>query len=100
MKIEGQRADFLNQALGHVSRPTAPAGNRTPTPPVLAATSSDAVQLSDDAQLMQTAMRAADKAPEIRLDVVEKMRAALANGEIGHDSQQLADSLLDHWITK
>jgi negative regulator of flagellin synthesis FlgM len=99
MKIEGQRTDLLNQALDRVGQPTPATGNQTPTS-AFNATSGDAVQLSDDAQLMQAATKAADQAPAIRQDVVEKMRAALANGEIGNDAQQLADSMLNHWITK
>jgi flagellar biosynthesis anti-sigma factor FlgM len=100
VKIEGQRADLLNQALDRVGRPTPPAGNQTTTTSALSATTGDAVQLSGDAQLMQAAMKAADHAPAIRQDVVEKMRAALAKGEIGNDAQQLADSMLDRWTTK
>ena len=100
VKIEGQRPELLNQALDRVGRPTPPAGNQTSATPALAATSGDAVELSGDAQLLQAAIKAAEKAPAIRQDVVEKMRAALAKGEIGNDAQQLADSMLDKWITE
>lgn len=100
MKIEGQRTDLLSQALDRVGQPTPATENQTSPTSALNATSGDAVQLSGDAQLMQAAMKAADQAPAIRQDVVEKMRAALANGEIGNDAEQLADSMLDRWITK
>lgn len=100
MKIEGQRAELLNQALDRVGKPATVSGNQTPATPALSATSADAVNLSDDAQLLQTAMKAADQAPAIRQDVVEKMRAALANGEIGNDPQKLADAMIDRWLDK
>jgi flagellar biosynthesis anti-sigma factor FlgM len=100
VRIEGQRTDLLSRALDHVGRPTAAAGNQTAPTPALSVPSGDAVQLSGDAQLLQAAMKAADQAPAIRQDVVEKMRAALAAGTIGNDASQLADSMLDSWITK
>lgn len=95
MKIDGNRADLLNQGLDRVGGATVPAGNRT-TPNAAPATT-DAVTLSDDARLMQTAMQAAGQTPVIRQDLVERMRAALERGEIGNDPGVLADALINSW---
>jgi negative regulator of flagellin synthesis FlgM len=100
MKIDGQRAELLNQALDRVGRPTGQSGSQTSATSAFSATSNDEVTLSGDAQFIQAAMKAADQAPAIRQDVVEKMRAALAKGEIGNDPQKLADAILDNWLNK
>ena len=41
------------------------------------------------------AVKAVHDAPAIRTDLVERMRAQLASGELGSDAGQLADSLID-----
>jgi flagellar biosynthesis anti-sigma factor FlgM len=58
----------------------------------------DKVRLSKDLQLLQTATAAAQQAPEIRQDVVAKMRALLDAGQIGNDHERLADALIDSSI--
>jgi len=93
--IDGNRVDLHNQGLDPVGGPTAQAGNRT-TKGVAPATT-DVVTLSDDARLMRTAIEAAGRTPDIRDDVVERMRAALDRGEIGNDFGGLADALIDSW---
>ena len=55
------------------------------------------MKLSDDAKLMQTAMLAASKAPDIRQDLVDRMRAALDKGEIGNDPNVLAEAMINSW---
>jgi len=100
VKIEGQPADLLNEAIDRAGRPTPAAGNQTSATSALSATAGDAVQFSDEAQFLQAAVKAAGQAPAIRQDVVDKMRAALANGEIGNDPYQIADSMIAHWIAK
>ena len=62
-----------------------------------AAAGGDGMRLSPDAQLLQTALVAAKQAPDIRPDVVERMRALLADGKIGHDLGKLADAMIDNW---
>jgi len=61
--------------------------------------SGDAVSLSSDAQLLQTATAAAQSAPDIRADVVAHMRALVDAGQIGRDPQALADAIIDHSLT-
>jgi flagellar biosynthesis anti-sigma factor FlgM len=60
----------------------------------------DSVALSADAQLISQAMRAAEGAPAIRHEQVERARQRLAAGEVGKDLNQLADRLIDHLLEK
>ena len=57
--------------------------------------SSDRVELSGDAALMSSALKAANSAPEIRTDLVERMRQKLADGKVGNDAHKLADAIID-----
>ena len=62
------------------------------------AQSGDAVQVSTSAQLAaEAARRLAGAASEddVRPDVVERAKAALANGEVGTDLDKLANRLID-----
>jgi flagellar biosynthesis anti-sigma factor FlgM len=61
---------------------------------------SDRVELSSDAQLASSAVRAAHNAPVIRQDVVERARQKLLAGEIGQDPLKLADRLIDHLLER
>jgi len=96
VKIDSSGSDIRHQALDGVGRPTAPAGRTDSAPPTPAA--ADEVRLSSDGQLMQAALQAAQQTPDIRPDVVERMRAALAKGEIGNDPHALADTLIDRML--
>jgi flagellar biosynthesis anti-sigma factor FlgM len=60
----------------------------------------DRVELSSDAQLASSAVRAATDAPSIRHDVVERARQKLVAGEIGQDALKLADRLIDHLLER
>jgi negative regulator of flagellin synthesis FlgM len=57
--------------------------------------SGDRVQVSADARLLSSALQAAEKAPDIRPDVVERAKMKLAAGEIGADPARLADRIID-----
>ena len=61
---------------------------------------SDRVEVSKDAQLMTSALKAAQDAPAVRQDVVERARQALERGEIGNDSAKLADKLIDTLLNR
>lgn len=99
MKIDGQRADLVNQALDRVDGTTAQVGNQASPVSTPAAAKGDQVRLSGEAQLLQAAMQVAKQTPDIRQDVVERMRAALDRGEVGNDPGRVADALIDHWTT-
>jgi len=58
----------------------------------------DQVSLSSGVQLASTAATAAASAPDIRHDKVERARALLDSGKLGHDANQLADKLIDRAI--
>jgi flagellar biosynthesis anti-sigma factor FlgM len=65
-----------------------------------AKTQTDRVEVSKDAQLMTSALKAANDTGSIRHDVVERMRKLLDSGELGKDSSKLADALIDHMLNK
>ena len=58
-------------------------------------TKTDRLEVSKDAQLVSTALKTASSAPDIRADVVERARKALEAGQVGKDTQALADRMLD-----
>jgi len=100
VKIDGNRAELLNQALDRVGGATVQAGNKATSIAAPTAATADAVTLSDDAKLMRTAMQAVAKTPDIRQDLVARMRAALNNGEVGNDAGELADALINNWTSE
>ncbi len=58
----------------------------------------DRVQVSEHAALAASARRLADETPDIRQDLVDRMRAKLAAGDVGSDAGRLADRLIDHLL--
>lgn len=97
MKIDGSNVDALREALERVGGPTAPVGNAAPQRGDQVR-GRDETHFSSDAQWLQTVAAAAKTGPDVRSDVVERMRAALNKGQLGVDPERLADALLDSWI--
>ena len=95
MRIQGDNPN-LPITTEKLDRTTDPSINPTTTRP--AGPQKDTVELSADAQLAQSAVKATDALPAIRQDVVERMRAMLERGEIGNDTRKLADALISHMI--
>ncbi|MEI6668817.1 MAG: flagellar biosynthesis anti-sigma factor FlgM [Acidobacteriota bacterium] len=96
MKIEGNGPNLdpvATSQTGRVDTGRATGAQQGSTTPV-----TDRVQVSGEAALAAAAYRAADAAPNIRMDLVEKMRAKLAAGELGTDAENMADRLIDHMI--
>jgi flagellar biosynthesis anti-sigma factor FlgM len=62
--------------------------------------SKDRVEVSPDAQLLTSALAAAQNAPEVRTELVERMRQKLNAGEIGNDAGKLADRMIDDLLKK
>ena len=93
MKIDGNRSGLDRAALQRLERAAA----ETPRPAVnpKSSSSGDTVQASADAALAHDTVKAVHDAPAIRTDLVERMHALLASGELGSDAGQLADSLID-----
>jgi flagellar biosynthesis anti-sigma factor FlgM len=95
MKIEGRNpgadalaARALERAQAEAKEAAADAARK----------SGDRVELSPDAELAGAAIKAATDSPDIRPDVVERMKKALAAGEVGSDSPKLAESLIDRML--
>jgi anti-sigma28 factor (negative regulator of flagellin synthesis) len=90
MKIENPRLDMTAPARADAidsGRSTS-----TPTHPV---GSADTVQLSDDLRLATQAINAIATPADVRPDAVAKGRALLTSGDLGTDTQALADRMLD-----
>jgi len=96
MKIEGNRPNLESVAAQRADRVTVGRGKQTPGPGMTQG--ADRVQVSESATLAASARRVADETPDIRHDLVEKMRAKLAAGEIGTDAERLADRMIDHML--
>jgi flagellar biosynthesis anti-sigma factor FlgM len=96
VKTDAYRSEIATEALDRAGRPATQVGNRD-THAATPATS-DEVRLSSDDPLMQTAMQSEQQALTVREDVVERARAALANGQVGNDPHALADAMLDGLI--
>ncbi len=60
----------------------------------------DRVEVSSDARLVETAVRAATSAPDVRPEVVERARVKLESGELGRDLFRLADKMIDSLVTR
>jgi flagellar biosynthesis anti-sigma factor FlgM len=54
--------------------------------------------LSADAEIASAAIRKAAALPEIRQELVERVRKLLDNGELGRDPERLADAIIDSLI--
>jgi flagellar biosynthesis anti-sigma factor FlgM len=96
MKIQAERPDDLAQTTqtgGDRNRVRHEATSKTSSRP-----SGDRVQVSSDAQLLNTAVKAANDAPEIRPAVVEAAKQKLISGELGADAERLANRLIDHML--
>jgi len=96
MKIEGTSPNLESVATPQAGRVGTGRGKDARAGSAPEAT--DRVEVSGDAALAAAARRAADQAPNIRQDLVERMRAKLEAGEIGNDHERLADRLIDHLL--
>jgi flagellar biosynthesis anti-sigma factor FlgM len=59
----------------------------------------DQLSLSPDAQVIRAVLDQMTKQPEIRQDLVERMRALDAAGQLGRDAGGLADAMIERWLT-
>lgn len=95
MKIENDKPNPLTGQTESLT-PPAPAASSSATGKTAGAQSKvDQLTLSPEAQLLKAAAQAAAGDPAVRAELVEKMRALLAEGKIGTDADQLAESLID-----
>src|SRR5688572_5785209 len=91
IKIDGGRQAAETEATRRIDTSRKPDGGKAST----AAGKADRVEMSSNAQLMNEALKAANDAPSVRKDVVERARKALDAGQVGQDSSALADKLID-----
>ena len=98
MKIEGDRPNIPVPSTDRTDRGADAASAPVRRQP-RAAGETDGFTVSPELQLVQSAVQTAAGLPEIRQDLVERMRALLEKGEVGNDPQRLADALIDRWLT-
>lgn len=99
MKIEGERAFGVTDTQHSNQADRVQGGREQSRPEGSGAASGDRVEVSADARLLSRAVAAAEQAPEIRQDVVERARQKLAAGEIGNDPARLADRIIDSLLS-
>jgi hypothetical protein len=59
---------------------------------------SDRLEVSGTAQLLAAALQSANEAPALRPDAIERARELLRSGELGKDTQALAEVIVDRLI--
>src|SRR5262245_21708670 len=95
MKIGTENSDGRTSGLdplNGVSRHSTPAARS------LQAGSGDQLKLSEAARLLQAAGESVQSGMPVRLEIVERLRALVADGQLAGDAAKLADSIIDSWI--
>ena len=87
MKIENDKPNALTGQTDALT-PTTPAGSSPAGKTAPAQSQADQLTLSPEAQLLKAAADAAAGDPAVRAELVEKMRALLADGNIGTDADR------------
>lgn len=91
MKIEGSGANQVSKAEQAVQAERSESSRAA----ARSGAEGDRLNVSTDAQFITEAVRAANQAPDVRRDVVERAKAKLAAGELGSDPFKLADKIID-----
>jgi flagellar biosynthesis anti-sigma factor FlgM len=94
MKIQAERPDELVQA----TQSSADQDRVRNEPTRHNDHPSDRLDVSSEARLWNSAIRAANEAPEIRPAVVQQARQKLISGELGANADRLAERLIDHML--
>lgn len=102
MKIEGNRPNPLDrsQDAQQAQQLEQARTGRSSSQGAGTTQSTDRVNLSSDARLMDTAVKAVQRSPEVRQDVVERARQKMASGELGKDVNKLADRIIDSLLNR
>lgn len=95
MKINNDGPGALTNGAEPLARTTGESGGAKSRP---ASSATDALKLSPEGRFMQEAAVRSAGSPEIRQDVVDRMKALLDAGKIGNDTAALADSMIDDWL--
>jgi flagellar biosynthesis anti-sigma factor FlgM len=96
MKIDANRSGL--EAAGFRADRTGDAAGKAGTSRQQPA--ADRVSLSATAELAREAAQAAGQAPDIRQDLVDRMRALRAAGQLDADPERLADAMIDHMVIR
>lgn len=100
MKIEGNRPGIDTSATDAAQRVYTEQQHRANRTAGRPSATGDTVEVSADAKLLSEAVKTAQAVPDIRADVVERMKQKLAAGEVGNDAGRLADRMLDDIVKK
>ena len=95
MKIDGNRPTHDTQAADATRRSGKDVNVRQGGGVGPAGGTTDRVELSGDAALRAAALKAASETPDIRAELVDRMREKLNAGKVGNDAGALADAMLD-----
>lgn len=93
MKIQGNRPD--NDAAIAQNTKVDRGGTDARAAAGARAGQGDRVALSSEVALAGTALKAATDLPDVRMDLVNRMRELMERGELGADAEALADRLID-----
>ena len=96
MKIDGDRVGIQS---GGTDRSERASDSPQAGKPVTSTGRGDQVQLSPDVQLARAAVETAQSLPAARPELVERMRALVAQREVGADASRLAEAIIDRWLT-
>src|SRR4051812_49969193 len=100
MKIDGYQQTQDTEAAEAAKRTSLDQGVKRSEAAKTGAASKDRVEVSDDAKLLAAATDAAQKSPDVRTELVERMKLKLNAGELGNDSGRLADRMIDDLLGK
>lgn len=91
----GPTTSRVDLEIGRLTRPEAERGRRVDTGDQRAAPVSDEATISMQAVQMQHAREAVDQAPDVRREVVDRIRQEISSGRYTVDSDQIARRLVD-----
>ena len=100
MKIDGNRPAQDTQATEASTQTTADRAVKRTGADRPAAAKNDRVEVSSDAQLLAAAIDTAKQTPEVRTELVERLKQKLNSGELDTDSGRLADRILDDLLNR
>lgn len=97
-KISGQLpAGYTREAAYSKELSSGAAKGKTPATNEAKSTT-DAVELSSQAQLLQKAMQSAQNEPEVRADVVQEIKGQIETGNYNVNHQEIADKIISFLI--
>lgn len=93
MKIQGERPDEVTATPTVSSNRGVKADGPGAVEPA-----TDRIEVSSNARFLNSAVQAANDAPEIRPELVERAKKLIETGELGANVERLADRMIDHMM--